>query len=59
MKQKFTVPIVFTVKAESLEEARENVNRLMRYGFESISEYERPTRKSIKHWAWAVIRGEK
>lgn len=59
MKHNFTVPVVFKVKAESYVDAQLYVDRLMRYGFESISDHERPTWKAIKHWAWAVIRGEK
>lgn len=59
MKQKFSIPVVFKVKAESEEQAKEYIDRLMRHGFESLSEYEQPTWKAIKHWCWAQIRGVK
>ena len=59
MKQKFSIPVVFKVKAESEEQARECINQLMQRGFESLSEYERPTWKAIKRWCWAQIRGAK
>lgn len=59
MKQKINIPVVFSVKAENEEEAKEFVNRVLRYGFEAISEHERETWKAIKYWNWAEIRGAK
>lgn len=59
MKQKFDVPVVFRVKAETLDEAKEMVDRLMRHGFEVISEHERPTWKAITRWMFGAIRGRK
>lgn len=56
MKKKFNIPVVFTVKAESEEKAKEYVDRLIRYGFDGISGYEGPTVKAIKGWNWAAIR---
>lgn len=59
MKQKFNMPVVFKVKAESEEQAREHIERFMRHGFNSLHEYEQVTWKAIKHWCWAQIRGAK
>lgn len=56
---KFNIPVVFEIKADSEDQAKEFVTRLLRYGFESISEHERQTWKAIRHWAWAEIRGVK
>lgn len=50
MKQYFKIPVKYKVKAESRKQAEEFVERLQRYGFESLSERERPTWKAIKHW---------
>jgi len=59
MKQTFKIPVVFKVKADTELEAEEFIDRLMRYGFEVISDAERPTWKAIKRWQFASIRGRK
>lgn len=56
---KFNIPVVFEIKAGNEDQAKEFVTRLLRYGFESISEYEPQTWKAVRHWAWAEIRGVK
>ena len=56
---KFNIPVVFEVKADNEDQAKEFVTRLLRYGFGSISEYERTTWEAIRHWALAEIRGVK
>jgi len=59
MAQKFDIPVVFRVKAESEEEAKRLVECLIRNGFDQIGAYEPKAWAAIKRWAWATIRGAK
>ena len=56
---KFNIPVVFKVKADNEDQAKEFVTRLLRYGFDSLSEHERPTWDAVRDWTWAEIRGAK
>jgi hypothetical protein len=51
MKQK--IAVVFSVDAVSREEAEENVDRLLRYGFNALQEYETRTVEALKKWRFA------
>jgi len=52
MKQK--VVVVFTVDASNkVESADAFVDRLLRYGFNGIQEYEASTVKALKSWRFA------
>ena len=51
-KMQLRIPVVLTVEATSKSQAEEYVDRLLRHGFESLTEYEQETYKAIKGWEW-------
>jgi hypothetical protein len=59
MVQKFNIPVVFRVKAESEEEAKKLVDCLICHGFKQVREHEPKAWAAIKRWTWAAIRGVK